>query len=185
MSLPSFPRSVPTSGAALCSAGSLGSVPPLRRSYCGTPTSRRPDRARCLRPVVTGLHRSRRDLPGSWATLAYVPWPTIPLEPVRRGPGLCPASWRPGVAFRERKRVGLQNSQHFRDSIPRPACPLSTLHERPHGRPCKTRFRLATSTLAGRDSHPQAALRNFRSLHLPFRPGFPGALRSHWTGGPW
>jgi hypothetical protein len=46
VSLPSFPRPVPTSGAALRSAGSLGPVPPLHRSYCGATTSGRPDRAR-------------------------------------------------------------------------------------------------------------------------------------------
>ena len=40
MSRSSFPRSVLCSGAALCSAGSLGSVRLLLSSYCGTPTSR-------------------------------------------------------------------------------------------------------------------------------------------------
>jgi len=39
MSPSSFSRTVPRSGAALCSAGSLGLVPPLLSSYCGTPTS--------------------------------------------------------------------------------------------------------------------------------------------------
>jgi hypothetical protein len=40
MSRSSFPRSVLCSGAALCSAGSLGGVRLLLSSYCGTPTSR-------------------------------------------------------------------------------------------------------------------------------------------------
>ena len=40
MSRSSFPRSVPCSGAALCSTGSLGMVRRLLGSYCGTPTSR-------------------------------------------------------------------------------------------------------------------------------------------------
>jgi len=53
VSLPSFLRVVPTPpGAALCSAGSLGSVPPLPRSYCGTPTSPAPVDARFPRTAV-------------------------------------------------------------------------------------------------------------------------------------
>jgi hypothetical protein len=54
VSLPSFPRVVPTPpGAALCSAGSLGSVPPLPRSYGGTPTSPAPGDARLPRTAVS------------------------------------------------------------------------------------------------------------------------------------
>jgi hypothetical protein len=53
VSLPSFLRVAPTPpGAALCSAGSLGSVPPLPRSYCGTPTSPAPGDARFPRTAV-------------------------------------------------------------------------------------------------------------------------------------
>jgi len=41
MSPPSFPPTGPCTGAALSSAGSLGLVPLLHRSYCGTPTPHR------------------------------------------------------------------------------------------------------------------------------------------------
>ena len=65
-SLPSFPPTGPYSGAALCSAGSLGLVPRLPRSYCGTPTSARPLVARLLAPLPgSGFHRQLADLPGS------------------------------------------------------------------------------------------------------------------------
>ena len=49
----SFPPTALRGGAALCSAGSLGPVPPRRRSYCGTPTPHRPSRRASL------LSRSR------------------------------------------------------------------------------------------------------------------------------
>jgi hypothetical protein len=39
----------------------------------------------------------------------------------------------------------------------------------------KTRFRMATSTLGGGDSHPRAALRSVRRYFPPLRPGLPGA----------
>jgi hypothetical protein len=71
MSRPSFPRSVPLSGAALCSAGSLGLVRPLRSSYCGTPTSCFPS-SLTLRASLGGSasRRRKQELPSSSATLA-------------------------------------------------------------------------------------------------------------------
>jgi len=71
MSRPSFPRSVPLSGAALCSAGSLGLVRQLRSSYCGTPTSCFPS-SLTLRASLGGSasRRRKQDLPSSSATLA-------------------------------------------------------------------------------------------------------------------
>ena len=38
-------------------------------------------------PTVRFSRGDRRDLPGSWAALAYVPRSQIPPEPMRRGPG--------------------------------------------------------------------------------------------------
>src|SRR6185312_13085436 len=66
-----------------------GTVPLRRRSYCGAPTSRCPDRARFLshgrsRLITGGSETSR--VPGQ--PLACVPCSTTPVEPARRGPGL-------------------------------------------------------------------------------------------------
>jgi hypothetical protein len=69
MSPPSFPPAAPCTDASLPSAGSLGSVPPLRWYYEGTPTSRRTSHVTSF-PSIGGTlphdeARIRRDLPGS------------------------------------------------------------------------------------------------------------------------
>jgi hypothetical protein len=105
-------------------------------------------------------------LPSCWATLAYVPRSTTPADASAQGS-------RDGVpAFRARRcclppeqRCRHPPRQHFRGSIPRPACPLSTL--RGHGHPCAAydHARLASgwrpSTLTGRDFHPRVASKGF------------------------
>lgn len=146
MSLPSFPRSVPTSGAALCSVGSSRTSSPTssllpRRSDSSSP---RP-RSLCSRDR-SRRRRGRRGLPGSW--------PTLHVRAVVHDPGEAEvaevpsqagsASWLSGVAFRAAHGVGLHHTC-LSGLTPRPTHPLSTLHERAHARPCKTRFRLATS----------------------------------------
>ena len=65
----SFPPTIPSPGAALCSPGSLGSVPLVLSSYCGTPTS---DDHRSLRSSLASrlspYHCDQStDLPSSWA----------------------------------------------------------------------------------------------------------------------
>jgi hypothetical protein len=71
MSRSSFPRSVPLSAAALCSAGSLGLVRLLLSSYCGTPTSCFPSSLTTVRSLGGSASRRRRqELPSSSATLA-------------------------------------------------------------------------------------------------------------------
>jgi hypothetical protein len=71
MSRSSFLRSVPRSGAALCSAGSLGLVPQFLSSYCGTPTSRPPaSLSHCASLGGSVFRRRKRELPSSSATLA-------------------------------------------------------------------------------------------------------------------
>jgi len=178
MSLPSFLRSVPILPAPpFAPQGPVGTVPPLHRSYCGAPTSRRPDNARFPSRGRSGSRRRRRDLPGSWATLAHVPCSQTPAGPLhRRGPGpFSPASWCIGFAFRLQHGVGSRDNElfgapshgpcarclRFAGSVARLA-----LHPR------KTRFRLTASCLGGRDFHPRVALRSFRRYLLPLRPGF-------------
>ncbi len=146
MSLPSFPRSVPTPGAALCSAGSLGSVPPLRRSYCGAPNSRRPDRARFPRadvPARAGTARPPRFL-GNPCVRALV---ADPGGSGCRGPGRMPCALAVPMVP-SASTIASASTTAFRGSIPQPARPLSTLRDRRHRRPRKTRFRLLTSCLA-------------------------------------
>lgn len=87
-------------------------------------------------------------------------------------PSIRPVSSRTDGAFRVHDRVGLRNIE-----------PLGTRPLGPHAR-ClrfvgpsrcarrKTRFQLVTSALAGRDPHPRAAHRNFRTL----LPSFPARL---------
>lgn len=136
--------------------GPVGSVPPRPCSYDGAPTSRPPAAlltfVRPFRPC-----RRRRDLPGSWAALAYVPWPLTPVEPHAEVPGSCPAFDMP-VSPSAITTTSASTTSIFRGSIPRPIRPLSTL--RAHGRPCTAHehARLAsapaTSGLGRGDSHP-------------------------------
>src|SRR5579872_4624733 len=62
--------------------GPLERVPPRHSSYCALrPLDARS--ARFLLPFRSCLRQERRDsIPGSWATLAYVPRPTIPVGKV-------------------------------------------------------------------------------------------------------
>lgn len=74
---------------ASCSCPSAPSASAPTRA---TRRSCRP-RACCAEcPMIRFSRGDRRDLPGSWAALAYVPRSQIPSEPMRRGPGLCALS---------------------------------------------------------------------------------------------
>jgi hypothetical protein len=92
MSLSSFPRSVPRSGAALCSTGSLGLVPQRLCSYCGTPTSRSPaSLTHCASLSRSVSRRRKRELPSSSATLAtHAPVSDLGRAYPSRPPGLRP-----------------------------------------------------------------------------------------------
>ena len=158
--------------------GSPASSLVLRRSDFSSPRSRSfPSRGRS-----GALLRRRRDLPGSWATLAHVPRFSDPGGPARGGPGHDALRFRDtGVAFRSDDGVGHHDCS-FRGSISRPMRPLSTLRTAVADGPRKTRFCLPTSGLGSRDFHPQAALRNFRSLS----PSFPARLfLAHLPQDPW
>jgi hypothetical protein len=77
----------------------------------------------------------RRGLPGSWTTLAYVPWSPTPGGPwridlLRAGR---PTLYHRGVAFRLTYAVGAHRRGCFRGSIARPLRSRSTL--RSHGDP--------------------------------------------------
>jgi hypothetical protein len=130
----------PQHGAALCSAGSLGSVPPPHRSYCGTPTPRASSGLASLPSFgrTSGLlHvRSLRGAlrAGLGLLLGRCPLPALPEEDARsprflgdprvHAPlsdpggttasgqfGPCPTFGRCGVAFRCTDGVG----SHIRD----------------------------------------------------------------------
>jgi hypothetical protein len=110
MSPSSFPPTVPCPGAALCSTGSLGSVPPFRRSYCGAPTPRRPSHRASL-PSLGGTAAILR----TEATRAPRFLGNPPVHALLSDPGgtaapdhraLSPTLVRSGVAFRGFHGVG-------------------------------------------------------------------------------
>src|SRR5690606_14706590 len=149
-------------GAALCSAGSLGSVPLLLGSYCGTPTPRLPASLGLSLHSAVPTSRRERGLPGSWTTLAYVPWSCTPVGHPVRGPGpstcvLDEMLWPATTVI-----VSAPRSQSFEADIPRLACPLSTLRSRPHERTTQ-------------DSLPAGGLRPWPGATLTR-----GSLRSVW-----
>ncbi len=115
VSRPSFPHAVPCSGAALCSAGSLGSVPQRLRSYCGTPTSRSTTSltlsARSVVPSPDGGHGisqvPRRPSP-------HMPRSTTPVESTQAGlRGFAPTSCSLDVVFRPVRIVDFHNKTDF------------------------------------------------------------------------
>ena len=130
----SFPPTVPCPGAALCSAGSLGSVPPRLRSYCGTPTSSFPASLTRACSAVPALLRRRERSPLFLGDLRHAcpgsPIPVEPLEQSLRDQG-------PYVSLHRRRLPSLPTRRlpprsFFRGPIPRPACSLSTLRSQGH-----------------------------------------------------
>jgi hypothetical protein len=164
MSLPSFPRSIPIPGTALCSAGSLrrGSPTSSLLLRCSDFSPLRP-RSFCSRRRSSPIEE-QRDLPGSWAALRVRATVSDPGGPVRRDPG----------------RGALSLTRRYclpRDRPRRPPQLLrfGALSRGPHAR-C-LRFapviahvcaRLASARgsppLRGRDFHPRAAAQSFRML---------------------
>ena len=112
MSRPSFPRSVPLFGAALCSAGSLGVVRLLLSSYCGTPTSCFPSSLTTVRSLSgSALRRRNRSSQVPRRPSPHMPRSTTPVEPTRAGlRGFAPTSCSLGVAFQVPRLVGLHDS---------------------------------------------------------------------------
>lgn len=162
MSLSSFLPTVPLPGAALCSAGSLGSVPQLPRSYCGTPTSRLPASLGFVAPLrSSGFPESARS-----------PWflgdPCIhalvmdPGGAPRSGPRLVSLRFeRCADAFHDKQRVG-----------PTTCPPFEADSHGLHARCLRFAAHLAVGharlasgwrppALAGRDSHPRVATIGF------------------------
>jgi hypothetical protein len=167
VSLPSFPPTVPYPGAALCSAGSLGSVPPRRRSYCGTPTPRAPAllcSSLCFAVPALSGGREGSQVPG---------------QPLCTRAGLRPR-WRrqvrtPGCALRfDLLAVAWPRcpprrppqSCGFRGSIRRPRTRCLRFAAALTGGPRKTRFRLAVLCLGRSGLAPAVALRSF-SRYIP------------------
>jgi hypothetical protein len=156
----------------LLSTGSLGVVPPLRRSYG---TLRLPSvllaTLRCLRLAIPPPRRTfapsdrRRAIEGIGALVfrapepelsvetdgsprfpgtPRVPWPCSPTPAGPNTPGHCGVStWSPPLT---RTRTPARN---FRGSITRPWHSLSTLRSEGHPSPRKTRFRLLGQALPG------------------------------------
>jgi hypothetical protein len=134
---------------ALCSTGSLGSVPPLHRSIGALRLlAAYPASLRCLRSAVPPQFNSRRrrGLPSSSAILATRAPALRPrwnrqeqdlrdLASLRFAPSMLPSA--PSVASASTTWI-------FRGPIPQPVCSLSTLRDPGCPRsPRKTRFRLA------------------------------------------
>jgi len=170
----SFPHEVPHSGAALCSAGSRGSVPPRHRSYCGTPTPC-PTAPLTFACAAVPPHRRRaQGLPSSSAFLAMHAQVFDPGRATRQTSGDEPLPFASMVMPSAPSRTSASATSPFRDSIPRPACSLSTL--RGHGYPSDAygHARLASgwwSSLAGREFNPLKRCSRFRSgvwLHMAF-----------------
>jgi len=159
--------------------GPVGSVPPRHRSYCGAPTSRQPVRARFPSHGRSRVGRSWRDLPGSWAALAYVPQSLTPVEPARRGPGLAPCAGRADFAFRHHNGVGLHHIDlSGLDPAARTPAVYASWSRSPVYclRPRKTRCRLATSSLGGGDFHPGLLFEVLGATSLLSDQASPGAL---------
>ena len=146
MSPSSFPPTVPCPGAALCSTGSLGSVPPCLRSYCGTPTSSFPaSLARACSAVPALLHRRKLDLPSSSATLAtHAPALRSRWNRWSRASGTMVPTFRStGVAFRACRPVGFHHVLSFGVQFRGLRARCLRFAARVSPGPRKTRFRLA------------------------------------------
>ena len=133
------------------------------------------------------------DLPGIFTSgdeeVSQVPgkplWKRAPLfDPVGGEPPR-PVCRRLPVAFRILNRVGLRTFQSFeaQSRSPFPRCLRFAGRVTPY--PRKTRYRLAWSALAGRDSHPLGSIVEFQGLMTyPFlsTQAWPGALRRSGIG---
>ena len=157
VSLPSFPFSVPTSRHRPL----LGRVPSGRFPHVFAPTAVlrllvRPTALVFPRAAVPGLHRSRRDLPGSWAALAYVPRPLTPVEPSCRGPGPAALCFGMPISPSAVTTTSASTTRSFgaRSRGPHARCLRFALTvTRRCLRARKTRYRLVTSSLGGEDFH--------------------------------
>jgi hypothetical protein len=178
MSLPSFLRPVPMFPAPLFAPrGPVRLVPPLHRSYCGAPTSRRPDPAR-------SSSRGRSRLVDRKATRSprFLGSPCVRAELYDPGGASVPRSTvRPPcteVMPSALNTASASTTQVFRGSITRPTHPLSTL--RSHGRPCVSyghaRLALDQATQPGRTGFsPVGYSLKFWALPLLSSQACPGA----------
>ena len=117
--------------------------------------------------------RRRRDLPGSWATLAYVPWSETPVGRPRRGPGLCALRLdEAGVAFRVHERVGHHNVS-LSGLCPMACTPAVYASRTPSRTPTQDSLPAGDLPLGRSGLSPAGCLPKFQlATLLPLRPGF-------------
>ena len=122
-------------GTALCSIGSLGSVPRLQRSYCGAPTSRSPAVAHVFRSLP------RSGCPEAPRSPRFLGDPCLralrfdPDEVCFPRPRACgPVFWVADIAFHQVKGVGPRNLflSGFNHTARRPAVYASQPPSRTH-----------------------------------------------------
>ena len=82
-----FPSNGSVTRCPLSSTGSLGAVPPLLRYYEALRLPGAPAPLACAPLGSSTSWWRRRDLPGSWRTLACMPWPLTPVARQRRACG--------------------------------------------------------------------------------------------------
>jgi hypothetical protein len=176
MSHSSFSRSVPCTGAALCSAGSLGPVPPLLRSYAALRLPASPPRSLALAQQFR-LPTERTGSPKvPWQPSPHMPRSSIPVESTKQASGAVPLRLPSQMLPSTPSNVSASTTSLFRDCIPRPACSrasrtprgawhLSTL--RGHGCPSSDTYDHARllpvggHTFTGRELNPLGCTSGF------------------------
>ncbi len=143
-----------------------GSVPPLRRSYCGTPTSRRTTRSLALTASFRRYRHGANGISQSFSvSLPCVPWSYAPADPPAQGlRGRQPLRFAPSASPSEHPDSSASATSPISEPSPRPTCSLSTL--RRAGCPVATQDSLPADglVLAGRDSNPLGRATWFRHV---------------------
>lgn len=148
-----------------------GAVPPLHRSYCGTPTSP-PSSLTAIflsRSTTAEIHRPERRGPPRFLGNPLHACPALrprrDHEPGHSGVALLVGS--PVLPSANTSASAPTTHARFQGSITRPASSLSTLRRRRYRRPRKTHFRLVTHLgRAGFD--PQGSFERFQLIASPF-----------------
>ena len=144
----------------------LESVPLLHRSYCGTPTSRRPTRSLAL---ATSFRDSRHGANGTSQVprqpFPCVPWSHAPADPPAQGfRGRQPLRFAPSASPSDLTASSASATSPISEPSPRPTCSLSTL--RRAGCPVAAQDSLPADSLVltGRDSNPLDCAAQFRHV---------------------
>ena len=147
---PSVSAIVPSSGSvsrcALCSAGSLGSVPLLRRSYGALRRPAPPLRSLALALAVARHLPAQKTGPPKFLDdpRHACPGSSTPAKPPEQASGTVSLRFAPSAWPSEPSASSAFATSTFRGPIPQPTCSLFTLRDPGCPRsPRKTRFRLA------------------------------------------